>query len=83
MCLEINYNLLLITLDYNDIIININDNYIQLHYSKNELINKHISYILTNLYNLLYKNIIIPNEGSLIILLDKNNFDHRILSKLR
>jgi len=74
--LEINNNLLIITINNNNIIININKNYSQFHYLENELINQPINILFTHLYKIIYKNITVSNEKSIIILLDKNDNPH-------
>lgn len=74
--LEINNNILIITVNSDNNIININRNYYQLHYLEDELINKNLNTILTELYTIIYKNILISNENDIIILLDKNKNPH-------
>ena len=69
-------NILVITLNSNNLIININKNHKDLFYLKDDLIYKPLNYILTNIYNIILKDITILDENQKIILLDKNNNPH-------
>ena len=69
-----NINILIITTNLNNIIININDNiYDHLLYLKNDLIGSNINILFTNIFNIIFNNIKIENENNKIILLNKFN----------